>query len=181
MDLNLSCLVLDHFPYLATAIDVGVEDTQDVLELGRDNERLPVPPPGPEGKHASKKNAGCPSRGDMAEREMAETHIHARATGTERADTKTTRRRGRVDRFRHKIITPNTSGSSPRLPASKHARMVALTERRRQAKGRFCVWVLVAFCTKPGNPRCGPSLGDTTRHVFSHPRATASTADIGTA
>lgn len=32
------------FPHLAAAIDVGVENTQDVLELGRDNERLPIFP-----------------------------------------------------------------------------------------------------------------------------------------
>lgn len=47
-----TCLVLDHFPYLAAAIDVGVEDTQDVLELGRDNERLPIPPPCPRNTHS---------------------------------------------------------------------------------------------------------------------------------
>ena len=180
MDLNLSCLVLDHFHTLRRPSMLVLrirrmcwnsgEITRD-CQFHRRAQR----------ENTQQKKCRMPQQGTRRTERMAETHTHARVGDRKDRHEKTTRKRGREDRFRHKIITQNTCGSSPRLPASQHARTVALTERRRQAEGRFCVWVLVAFCTKPGNPRCGPSLGDTTRHVFSHPRATASTADIGTA
>lgn len=42
-------------PHLASAIDVGVENTQDVLELGRDNERLPKEERAKEGQKTQRK------------------------------------------------------------------------------------------------------------------------------